>query len=115
MSKYGAVKYNGYDSKKEAKRAAELAFLERVGVISNLRQQVEFELIPSMYEDDIILKNGKTKRGKIIERAVKYRADFVYIQDGVEVVEDVKGMRTKEYIIKRKLMLYRFGIRVKET
>ena len=44
-----------------------------------------------------------------------YVADFVYEDNGDTVVEDTKGMRTKEYVIKRKLMLYRYGIRIKET
>ena len=69
--------------------------MQRAGVISDLQMQVSFELIPSQKVD-----------GKVVERAVNYIADFVYQQNGQKVVEDTKGMRTKDYIIKRKLMLY---------
>lgn len=52
---------------------------------------------------------------RCIERAVYYKADFDYLdKDGKHVVEDTKGFRTKDYIIKRKLMLYRHGIRISE-
>ena len=104
MSKYGNVKFRGHDSKKEARRAQELWLLQRAGQISNLRQQVTFELIPAQYIN-----------GKCVERACRYVADFVYTQDGKTVVEDVKGYKTPDYIIKRKLMLHVFGIRILET
>lgn len=100
------VEINGiiFDSVKEAKRYAELRLMERAGLISDLQRQVPFSLIPNLKDDS----------GKVIERAVKYIADFCYIQDGVAVVEDVKGLRTREYVLKRKMMLYFHGIRVKE-
>lgn len=110
MQKYGNRKctINGitFDSGREANRYCELMMLAKGGVISNLELQKEFELIPAQYRE-----------GKCIERAVKYIADFVYTDNmtGATVVEDTKGMRTKEYIIKRKLMLYMKGIRVKEV
>ena len=107
-SKYGAKKVtvNGitFDSRKEAKRYAELDLLERAGKISGLELQVKFELIPSQRVD-----------GKVVERACHYVADFVYEENGAKVVEDVKGFKTPEYIIKRKLLLKEHGIRVKET
>lgn len=103
-SKYGNKKTYGHDSKKEAVRARELMLLQRAGKISCLQQQVTFELIPAQYIN-----------GKCVERAVKYVADFVYAQDGKTVVEDVKGFKTPEYVIKRKLMLYVHGIRILET
>ena len=55
------------------------------------------------------------KKGKVIERPVKYVADFMYEENGQQVIEDAKGVRTKEYILKRKLMLYRYGIRIREV
>jgi hypothetical protein len=55
------------------------------------------------------------KRGKLLEREVAYIADFVYTEDGKRIVEDSKGFKTKDFIIKRKLMLYMHGIRIKET
>jgi hypothetical protein len=109
MSKYNARKTTvdgiTYDSRKEAQRAQELRLMLRAGIISNLREQVPYELIPAQ----------KNEYGKIIERAVIYKADFVYEEKGKTVVEDTKGVRTKEYIIKRKLMLYEYGIRIREV
>lgn len=92
-----------FDSKKEAYRYCELKLLQRAGKIQELQLQKEFELLPSQ-------KIG----GKVVERAVKYKADFYYLQDGRVVVEDTKGVKTKDYIIKRKLLLYRYGIRIIE-
>jgi len=108
VSKYNNAKYNGYDSKKEAKRAAELKLLEKAGVISNLQEQVVYELIPSQYR----IVNGKKK---CIERAIKYIADFQYVENGNTVVEDAKGFRTDVYRIKKKLMLYFHDIQIKEV
>ena len=88
-----------FDSKKEAARYQDLRLLERAGEIQDLRCQVRYEIIPK--------QNG--------ERACYYVADFAYQEDGNTVVEDVKGRRTRDYIIKRKLMLERHGIRIRET
>lgn len=112
-----------FDSKHEAERYLELKLLERGGVISDLRLQVEFELIPAQYEPDTITltKTGKEKivKGKCIERKCSYLADFVYLDNetGKTIVEDAKSpiTRTPEYRIKKKLMLYRYGIRIKEV
>lgn len=105
-----------FDSRKEADRYIELSILSRSGAIKGLKRQVKFELIPAQYEPDIISPRGKAKKGKLIERAVSYIADFVYTdENGKTVVEDCKGVRTKDYIIKRKLLLYMHGIRIKET
>jgi hypothetical protein len=104
-----------FDSKKEADRYTELKFLLKSGEIQDLQMQVEYELLPNQYGPDIVTPRGKTKRGPLLERAVKYKADFVYTENGVTVVEDVKGFRTKEYIIKRKLLLWRYGIQIKEV
>lgn len=113
-NKYGAKKSGGYASRKEHQRANQLKLMQRAGLISGLREQVSYELIPAQYGTC-----GKDFKGKVtkicLERAVRYIADFVYEQDGVTVVEDTKGVRTKEYIIKRKLMLWIHGIKIKET
>ena len=106
-------KYNNNgngSSIKERKRGAELELLQRAGIISDLQKQVTYELIPAHYE----VINGKRK---CIERACTYRADFVYFDERTKelVVEDTKGFRTTEYVIKRKLMLHEHGIRIKET
>lgn len=105
-----------FDSRKECRRWQELKLLEKAGEITDLRRQVPFEIIPDQREPDRIGPRGGRKKGRIIERKAVYIADFVYNDRfGREVVEDCKGMRTKDYIIKRKLMLYKFGVRIKET
>ena len=109
-----------FDSKKEAERYSELKLLERCGAISNLELQKIYELIPAQYEIyERYGKNGqRLKDGKkCIEKSCVYKADFVYIDNetGQQVVEDVKGFRTKEYKIKKKLMLYIHGIKIKEV
>lgn len=104
-----------FDSRREAKRYRELKLLERAGQIQNLELQKEFELIPTQREADTVGVRGGIKKGKVIEHAVKYKADFVYTENGETVVEDTKGMRTKDYIIKRKLMLYVHQIRIREV
>ena len=114
MRKYGNRKTEvdgiTFDSVKEAKRWSELKLLEKAGEISYLRRQVSFELIPPQCEN-----------GKVVERACNYVADFVYMdksnpngEHNGMVVEDTKGFRTPDYIIKRKLMLHVWGIRIKE-
>jgi hypothetical protein len=103
MSKYRNKKITidgmTFDSKREAQRYAELRLMERGGLIHGLRCQVPFELIPK-------------QKG---ERAANYVADFVYTENSQQVVEDVKGVRTPVYKIKRKLMLERHGIRIREV
>lgn len=99
MNKYGAKKTNGYASKREAERAFELKMLERDGKISDLQEQVRFNLIPK--------QEG--------EKPCDYIADFTYRRDGALFVEDVKGVRTEVYRLKRKLMLYVHGIRITEV
>lgn len=119
FSKYGNKKVviNGitYDSQKEANRHSVLKLMERSGKIQNLERQVKFVLIPAQYEPDTVGKRGGVKRGKLLERECSYIADFVYTENGNRVVEDSKGFRTADYKIKKKLMLYVHGIRIKET
>ena len=111
MSKYGArkIKYNGieFDSHMEQLRYCQLKLLERAGKISDLRTQVKYELLPTQYRED----------GKVAERPVVYIADFVYVDHDrkMVVVEDAKGAKTKDYIIKRKLMRYIKGIEIQEV
>lgn len=106
--KYKNTKYHGYASKKEYYRSNELKLLQRAGEISDLKEQVVYELLPSQFE----VVNGKKK---CVERSVKYIADFQYTdKNGNLVVEDTKGFRTQAYIIKRKLMLYMHGIKIRE-
>lgn len=122
-TKYNATKITAdghtFDSKHEYQRYCELKLLERAGTITDLQMQVKFVLIPSQYEPDTVkvLKSGKEKvvKGKLIERECSYIADFVYQYNGKMVVEDSKGFRTKEYVLKRKMMLYFHGIEIKEV
>ena len=100
----GSVAGKRFDSTAEVRRFAELSRLLRLGKISDLKRQVPYELIPAQYDED----------GRLLERAVTYKADFVYSRDGVTVVEDVKGAKTKDYVLKRKLMLYIHKIRLVE-
>ena len=105
-----------FDSKKEYRRWNELIMLVKAREITGLQRQVKYVLIPAQREPDLTGPRGGIRRGKLIEREVAYIADFVYTdKDGNTVVEDCKGMRTKDYIIKRKLLLKEYGIRIKET
>lgn len=104
-----------FDSRKEYKRWCELKILEKAGKITDLQRQVCIELIPCIREPDIIGKRGGRKRGKVIERKASYIADFSYVEDGRHIVEDTKGVRTKDYVLKRKILLWRYGIKVRET
>ena len=90
-----------FDSKAEAERYMVLKDEERRGKIEDLQIQVRFNLLPA--------------QGK--ERPVDYIADFVYIRDGSRVVEDVKSgpTKTREFVLKRKMMLFFHGIKVLEV
>lgn len=103
-----------FDSKKEARRYKELSLLERAGAISGLQRQVKYILIPAQREPDTVGARGGIHKGKTIEKECAYIADFVYLENGITVVEDTKGFKTKDYIIKRKLMLHVHGIRIRE-
>jgi hypothetical protein len=100
-SKYGAQKtvINGikYDSKRESKRGQELEYLEKIGKIINLQRQVKFELQPGF------INNNKEKI-----RPIYYLADFVYEEKGQKIVEDSKGFRTKDFILKKKMFMYKY-------
>jgi hypothetical protein len=114
-AKYRNIKAGGYDSRKEARRAWELDMMQRAGEISELRKQVKYVLIPAQREPSTVGPRGGVKPGKLLEHECAYVADFVYWRNGREIVEDCKGVRTKDYIIKRKLMLYVHGVRIYET
>lgn len=104
-AKYGNRKTGRNASGLEASRARALRFMAADGQISELREQVKYTLIPSQRID-----------GKVVERAVTYTADFVYRdRAGREIVEDAKGFKTQQYILRRKMMLFFHGIRILET
>ena len=101
---------------KEYRRYLVLKLMQKEGKITDLQRQVKYILIPAQRELDTIGKRGGVKKGKLIERECAYYADFTYklADSGTLVVEDTKGVRTTEYIIKRKMMLYFHGIKIKE-
>ena len=99
------VEYKGikFDSKKEYLRYLVLEDMQRKGEIEGLQLQVHFVLIPPFQLNNIKYKG------------IKYIADFVYKKDGKLVVEDVKGMKTDVYKIKKKLMAYMHKVEIKEV
>lgn len=125
MSKYRSRKVTvdgiKFDSAKEAARYKELKLLERAGQVHGLQLQVKFKLIPTQRELSLeTTATGKPKKGKLLEKETSYVADFVYKNKyGIQVVEDVKGYKKgpayELFVLKRKLMLWIHGIRVKEV
>ena len=85
-----------FDSTREYKRFKTLILLEKAGVISDLKRQVTFDLIPTLYH------NGETLR------KITYKADFVYFENGKQVVEDSKGMQTTDFKLKLRLFLIKY-------
>ncbi len=86
-----------FDSKKEADYYCELKMQKMAGVVEDFELQPEYELQPKY-----------RYKGKVV-RAIKYKADFkVKYTDGHTEVVDVKGMRTREYRMKKKMLLYRY-------
>lgn len=110
MSKYGnrAITVDGirFDSMREARRYGELKLMEKAGEIGGLALQVPFELIPGIVDE---------KTGRVLQKPTVYFADFTYYEHGNYVVEDAKGYRTEAYKIKKKLMLWQHGIRIREV
>lgn len=106
-SKYHAKKTTvdgiTFDSRREASRYLVLKSMEEDGAIEDLRRQVRYELVPAFDVD------GKHCR------PVYYVADFTYSENGHEVIEDVKGMKTDVYKLKAKLFAYRYGMNIRET
>ena len=104
MSKYNAVKTkrDGYtfDSKAEARRYGELKLMHDLGHIHKLTVHPRYTLL------DAFECKG------IRYRSIVYEADFSYVENGVNVTEDVKGKRTAVYALKEKLFLNRYGDQV---
>ena len=98
----------GWDQVRQPQRGEAVSGVAafRAGKIADLRLQVPFFLLPAQRDEN----------GNVVERAVKYIADFVYTgEDGKTVVEDTKGMKTPAYVIKRKLMRWVHSIAIKEV
>ena len=112
------VKYAGleFDSKKEMYRYIRLLSMQEEGLISELRLQVPIEIIPPVYDTiEVQLKTKVKQVQKLVQKAAHYVADFVYKdKDGNEIVEDTKGFRTKEYLLKKKIMRAYLGITINE-
>ncbi len=118
-----------FQSTKEGNRYCELKLLQRAGKISDLELQKRYELIPAQYETvetgeyyKVGAKKGQPKTKQVcIEQSVVYIADFVYTENGQTVVEDVKGFRDPssatyaKFVLKRKMMLWIHGIKIKEV
>lgn len=108
-----------FDSKKEMKRFIVLKDAEKKGIISDLKLQVKFELIPSIFEDYTVqLKTKEKTKTRLIQRAITYTCDFQYIKNGELVVEDVKASPKmaaldKSFLIKEKLFRWKFGFSIK--
>lgn len=88
-----------FDSKKEANRYLELKAYEQLGAIQKLQLQVPFILIE------------KSKYG----RQIKYVADFVYFKNGEKIVEDVKGVKTPIYRLKKRMIAEKYDILIQEV
>lgn len=121
-NKLNAKKTDGYASKHEARRAWELKMLQRAGKISNLREQVKYVLVPAIWKEIPRMgKRGQALKPKrvCVQRELSYIADFCYIKDGQEIVEDAKGYRGgatyRIFVNKKKLMRQIYGIEVKEV
>lgn len=100
QSKYNNTKvlYNdiSFDSQLECRRYQQLVLLEKAGLISNLVLQVRYELQPAF-----------VYQGKRV-RAIEYISDFQYIENGVTILEDTKGYTTKDFLLKEKMLKYRY-------
>lgn len=121
-TKYGNVKlvnaFGKFDSKREYERFLFLMQLEREGKISSLQRQVKYELLPPIYSEEVVVGVRKTKVKKTLQQhATTYTADFVYVENGELVVEDVKispKMLPPEYVLKKKMLYYFHGIKIRE-
>lgn len=121
--KYGNKKVSvggmTFDSRREAERYLVLLDAERRGEISGLECQPTWELVPNQYTTETVQLKTKTKEvQRLVERKIEYTADFRYVKNGETVVEDVKiskSLLPKEFVLKRKLLLWRHGIRVREV
>ena len=119
-SKYGNQKITidniTFDSTGEGLRYKELKLLEKTGQITDLQLQKKFIIVPEIREPDTVGPRGGGKKGKLIQSAAYYIADFVYYdKNGKLVVEDFKGFKTDLYKLKKKLMKYIYDIDIKET
>lgn len=106
-----------FDSQKEYERYIFLKKAENEGLISDLRMQVKFELIPKVTEDYIVhLKTKDKVMTRTLQLPITWTADFVYMKDGEEVVEDVKASKmllSDRFVIKEKIFFWKYRKRIK--
>lgn len=124
-NKYGNTRFftehGTWDSKKEYQRWLFLKEAEKKGLISNIRRQVTYELIPSIKETYIEHLKTKDKiKERVVQRPITYTADFVYEKDGKDVAEDVKASPNmaaldKAFLLKEKLFRWKFGYPLKRV
>lgn len=109
-----------FDSKREYERYLVLSEMQKEGIISDLKTHVSFVLVPAIRQtSEVVLKSGKVKQKEsVVQRPITYTCDFTYINsDGEYIVEDVKiskHLLPKEYMLKKKMMLYFHGIKITE-
>ena len=109
-NKYHNRKTKGFDSTKEWRRNQELEIMQRAGEISELNRQVPFTLMPSY-----TIADETTRQGLRTVREIRYVADFTYrLKNGKRIIEDVKGMQTDVFKIKRKLLERKIALGVIE-
>ena len=109
-NKYGNKKNKGFDSAKEWRRNQELEIMQKAGEISELNRQVPFVLMQSY-----TITDETTKQGFRTIREIRYIADFTYrLKNGKRIIEDVKGVQTEVFKIKRKLLERKIALGVIE-
>ena len=110
-----------FDSKKEAQRYLVLKDAEANGIISNLELQPKFELIPAIREEYVEhLKTKDKVKTRTVQLAITYTADFRYLKDGKNIVEDVKASPKMaaldpKFLLKEKMFRYFFGFPIKRV
>lgn len=119
-NKYNAHKvttaFGKFDSTHEFNVFLNLLDKQERGLITDLHRQVEYELIPAQYEKAIKHLKKRDKEVEVcVEQKCSYKADFTYEENGVLHVVDAKGMKTEAYRLKKKLMLWRHGIKIEEA
>ena len=106
-----------FDSKKEYDRYLFLKDAEKKGLISDLRVHVRYELIPSVTEEYVVHLKTKDKiKTRVLQQAITWTSDFVYMNNGEEVIEDVKPRKdllSDRFVIKEKLFFWRYRKRIK--
>lgn len=106
-----------FDSKKEYQRYVFLKNAEDNGLITNLRTQVKFELIPAVTEEYVEHLKTKDKiKTRTLQLAITWTADFVYLKNGEEVIEDVKPSKfllSDRFVIKEKLFFWKYRKKIR--